>query len=490
MDDDDLIIKNRMPYSLDAERAALGAALSSQDAIYNVVDNLRAEDFYENAHKIIFTAISDFYKTNSAFSIDPVNFKHFLIQKGELEACGGIDYIIKLMQSAPASSNVDSYIKIVKEKSIRRMIINQSDAMHSQALDEKIAADVTLDQYVHNLIELSSSGEEDYVNIRDVLEEQEAKFENRIGKKLELGIKTGFTKIDRATHGLKAGQLVVVAARPGVGKTSFALSCILNMVKQTVSKFTLDENGREVEYRKQVVPGFFSYEMALEDILNRILSSVSNVSATDIINNTIKPQSREHESIHNAYKYLFDRNIAFKYAAGMHLREISTQCRKMQRNGVDVVFIDYLSLINIDDLGTRNSTTSEKIGIITRTLKLLSMELKMPIVLLVQLNREAENSVPTMANLRDSGAIEQDADIIIFLHNPDKNKAAESISKSKQKNYSSDEEESEEVYTKDGIRTQRVVAILAKHRNGATGAYDLCYVPNIMTYTNYEEEYS
>ena len=201
-----------------------------------------------------------------------------------------------------------------------------------------------MDKFTHLLIELSTNTQKNYINIRDIIEREEVKFENRIGKKINLGIKCGLTRLDKMTNGFKPGQLIIVAARPGAGKTSFAISCILNMTRETVSKFVTDEDGREQEEKKTVKPAFFSFEMGAEDILYRMLSSVSKVSAAEIINNTLRRGSSEHEKLNDAFDYLFTKDIFFKYAAGMHLRDLVTQCRKMKRDGMDIAFIDYLSL--------------------------------------------------------------------------------------------------------------------------------------------------
>ena len=506
------VLKGRpLPHDAEIESAVLGAAFLSKDVFGEITEDLDEKDFYETVHRNIFVSLQDFSNRNPGISVDIVSFKNFLNVTGRLEACGGIGYVSSIMENSPDAVNIGNYIKVIKEYALRRKMIEITQWITSRSYDFSDNIDSILDDSSSRVLELSlrSAGRNSLINIRDFILGYSQTLEDRIENGVSItGIETGFPVIDNKTHGFRPGQLIIVTGRPGTGKTAFALSCIMNMVKKEFVSKTKDEDGKWVEHSHFIKPAFLSYEMGVEEILYRLISNISHVSGSDLITNNIKPGSSEHENVKFAIERLAQRDFFFVEAGGMTIPDIKVQARKMKKDGMDIMFIDYIGLISPENLSSRMQQF-EKVAYFSRNLKILARELQIPIVALAQLNREAEKETPTIANIRDSGAIEQDADTVIILNDPLKMRQAEGVpaqqSSGKTGQISQSDEDSGEMHADDSFnlypereyeefyndasvkrKMKRITAIIAKQRNGETGAGDLCFLEDITTFCNYE----
>ena len=498
---------NPLPHDAEMESAVLGAVFLSKSVFEEVIEDLSESDFYETVHKNIFSSLHDFSIRNVGISVDIISFRNHLNATGKLEACGGIGYINAIIENSPDAVNIGNYIRIIKEYALRRNMIENNRWIISRSFDFSDNVDNILDDASSRMLELSlkSTGRNAPINIRDFAFEYKDKLEERIANQVpNIGIETGFPVIDSKTHGFRPGQLIIVSGRPGTGKTAFALSCIMNMMRREFVEKSKDGQGGWIETSRFIKPAFLSYEMGIEEILFRLLSNVSHVSSSDIIRNNIKPGSSEHENLKYAIDKLNEHDFYFVEAAGMTIPDIKAQARKMKKEGLDIMFIDYIGLISGENLSSRMQFF-EKVAYFSRSLKTLARELQIPIVALAQLNREAETETPTLANIRDSGAIEQDADTVIILNDPLKMKQSDSqmtqiqskLSRSDSEAGEKDERddfnyyperEYEEFYNDTSVKRKmkRITAIIAKQRNGETGAGDLCFLEDITTFCNYE----
>ena len=500
-----------LPFNRIYEQAVLGSVFLSQEAYDIVREMLSVDDFYEEVHRSIFKNMQNFNTEHLSQAIDFFSFRNFLNQNNQLEACGGVEYLSRIMDNAPDVINIEIYVKEIKDLSLRRKLIAINKKISYRAYELSENTENILDEASSKILDLAleTSKESSVINLRDFLLDYKDEVQDRIVNRVPLrGFETGFAQLDNKINGFRPGQLIILSGRTGTGKTAFALSCILKMTAQEYTTKSKDENGQWLESKHTIKPAFFSYEMGSEEIVQRLLSSISRVPCKDIIKNNIVPESNEHNNLLEAIDILMKRDFYFIDAGGYTLSDIKMEARKLKKEGLDIIFIDYIGLINTDNLPARMQSF-EKFAYISRNLKLLAKELRIPIVALAQLNRQAEDEEPTVANIRDSGAIEQDADTIILLVDPNRIKSEGSIlktsqeekerKKKKQSQDSSEEEEESEIkivpeeeykqfYQSDEYKNsfKRITAIIAKQRNGETGACDICFLPYICTFCNYE----
>lgn len=482
----------QMPHSLEAERATLGAALFSSESRDLILDALTEDDFYEEKHKCIFRAIRDF-KENNNTSIDDVVFEGHLRKMKLLEACGGMQYIIDLEGSAPVSSNALSYAKIVKENSLRRKGVKFAEEFTTDVLDESKDVELTVDEGCGKLSDLSVYGThtDDFVQVSEIV----ASINEEIVELSKLGalpgINTGFTAIDEKLSGIKKSQYVIIAARPSCGKTAFALSWMINMLRTNIDEIVI-EDGVRVKKSKPVKVGFFSLEMPKDDIIKRILSMISFIPHSLIANNKITDkESKLSEKLYDSVdaNYDFFRNFFIYDSTAMGINNIKAAARKLKRNqDVDILFIDYFSRINVSNVGGGKMQAWEQWSVVSRELKNLAFELGIPVVCLVQLNRDAEKAKPSLANLRDTGAIEQDADVVILLHDGERagdNKSETTVPK--KASYVGLKGPNEEPIPLNFYK--KIDAVVAKNRNGAIGECVLWFLNEYIRFVNdYEVE--
>lgn len=423
-----------MPHDLEAERAVLGAVLLNNDRLVDARTVVEAGQFYRDAHRRLFTAMVVLADQNDA--IDMVTLKDQLDRVGDLEEIGGPVYIASLMEGVPHSTNVDHYAGIVAEKAALRALIQSSSRAMADAYDAQRDAKAILESAEQAILGLASrtktGGFETLAQIApramDALERAHAR------KDGISGVSTGFLDIDQHTRGLQPSTVVVLGARPGMGKTSLAINIATNAAM----------TGKSV--------GFFSLEMPSEELLLRMLSAAAHINGHQMQSGFLG--ERDWQRIAEAMDTLLRYAVHIDETPGITLFDVRSRARRLRaEHGVDLILIDYLQLMGTTG---RQDNRSLAIGEITGGLKTLAKELKIPVVLLSQLNREQEKrgTRPRLSDLRDSGSIEQDADIVMFLHRGDEDEAITEL-------------------------------ILAKHRNGPTGMLKLAWIKSETRFDNY-----
>ena len=433
------------PHSLDAERSVLGAAMLSEDALNDVAETVRPADFYDQNHKEIFNAILDLHRKGSP--VDMLTVSEELKKRNSLTMVGGRAYIASLSSGTPTTSNAMEYARIVAEKASIRRLIDTADDIVTKGYDDGLDAGQLLDYAEAGIFEISQSRQKGkYTHI------QEALLANidTIDKASQMeggltGLTTGFIDLDSKTSGLQKSDLIILAARPAMGKTAFALSIARNAAVKAGASIMI-----------------FSMEMAKEQLSQRLLSMESKVELQKL--KTGKLERRDWEDLNVAIDVLSGTNIHIDDTAGISIMEMKSKCRRLKaEKGLDLVIIDYLQLMNPE--GRADSRTQE-ISVISRNLKLLARELDCPVLVLSQLSRAPEMRTdhrPMLSDLRESGSIEQDADIVIFLYR--------------------DEYYNKETTEKPG----ECEVIIAKHRSGPTGSIDVSWIER---YTQFKDKAS
>lgn len=436
-----------MPHNYDAEQAVLGAMFLSKYAAQKCVENLSQELFYSESHQKIFSVVSELIENSKPIDITTVTEE--LEKKKFLKEIGGIVYLTELVNSVPSASNVDEYIKIVNEKAILRRLILESDRINKQAYDASEELNDILDSAEKGILNVVKTRKgTEFRSIQEVLFKTQSDLEKLAQNKGEItGLSTGFYEIDRITSGLHPNELIIIAARPAMGKTAFALNLATNIAENQSKAVAL-----------------FNMEMGAEQLAIRMLSSAGQIDQ-----NKLKRGYFEHDDwkrINQAMSRLADTKLFIDDTPGMTMSEIKAKCRRLasQKDGLAIVIIDYLTLIqgSTKYQGNRQQEVSE----ISRSLKTMAMELEVPVIALAQLSRSVEgreDKRPMLSDLRESGSIEQDADIVAFLYRDDyyNKQAAE------------DSQISESEF------------IIAKHRNGPTKTIPLIFKRNTSTFDNF-----
>ena len=386
------------PHSAEAEKSVLGAAMLSKDALFDVMEVVKPADFYDENHKEIFQAMIDLNRKNAP--VDALTVAEELKKRNSLEMVGGRAYIASLSSMTPTTSNAMEYGRIVAEKASVRRLIETADDIVTKGYDGTMDANQMLDYAESGIFEISQARQKgQYSHIRDVLVENLAIIDRAEQMDGGLtGITTGFSKLDEMTSGMQKSDLIILAARPAMGKTAFALSLARNAA---------------VKGKASVM--IFSLEMAKEQLTQRLLSMESKVDLQTL--KTGRLERRDWDDLNVALDILSNSNIHIDDTAGISIMEMKSKCRRLKAEaGLDLVIIDYLQLMNPE--GKADSRTQE-ISVISRNLKLLARELDCPVLVLSQLSRAPEQRTdhrPMLSDLRESGSIEQDADIVIFLY--------------------------------------------------------------------------
>ena len=420
----------KLPFSMPAEQSLLGAVLIDPASLNEVADLLNAEDFYLSEHKQIYLAMHELFLTNS--EIDVVTLIDMLVVKGIYDKSGGEDYIRTLTEAVPDALNVKDYARIVKEKSILRQLINACGEISEAAYSEQESVTNILD-HAENLIFSIAQGRDtkNFRHIKEVLGDVYTHLhELNTNKEATQGTQTGFSALDRVLAGMGKSDLVLVGARPGMGKTSFALNIATNVAKQT---------------KKAVC--IFSLEMSAEQLVNRVLSSEALVNSYTLRTGELSPDDWEHLAV--AAGELAGCDILIDDTSGMTVTAMKAKLRRVQNLGM--VVIDYLGLMQGD--GHKDNRVQE-VSEISRSLKIMAKELMVPVICCAQLSRGPESRTdkkPMLSDLRDSGAIEQDADTVIFLYRSEYYKTDESAAQD----------------------TSIAEVIIAKNRHGSTGTVNM-----------------
>ena len=425
---DELIRK--LPFSMPAEQSLLGSVLIDPASLNEVADLIGAEDFYLTEHKQIYLAMHELFLTNS--EIDEVTLIDMLVTKGIYDKSGGEDYIRTLAEVVPDALNVKDYARIVKEKSVLRKLIEACGEISEAAYSEQKSVTSILD-HAENMIFNIAQGR-DTKNFRHVKEVLGDVFhhlhELNTNKEATQGTRTGFSGLDRVLAGMGKSDLVLVGARPGMGKTSFALNVATNVAKQT---------------KKAVC--IFSLEMSAEQLITRVLASEALVDSYALRTGELKPEQWEHLAV--ASGELAGCDILIDDTAGMTVTAMKAKLRRVQNLGL--VVIDYLGLMQSD--GYKDNRV-QQVSEISRSLKIMAKELMVPVICCAQLSRGPEGrqgNKPMLSDLRDSGAIEQDADTVIFLY--------------RSEYYKTDEAANQDMSIAE--------IIIAKNRHGSTGSVNM-----------------
>ncbi len=422
------------PQALDIERVVLGALMVDKDAFSMISDTLRVETFYEPKHQKIFKAIQSLYLHDHP--VDVLTVLDELRSQGTLEEIGGEGYVLELSASVASSAHIEYHTKILNKKHLARQLISFAGMIETEAFDESIDVDELMQRAEGGLFEISQKNiKSDYVQIDPVIKKAVENIQKSSQTAGGLtGISTGYKKLDEVTSGLQPSDLMIIAGRPAMGKTSFALSMAKNIAVD------------------QHIPiGFFTLEMSDIQLGDRLISNACEIAGSKIMSGQLSPDEWER----------LDRNLAklnnvplyIDQTSSLSIFELRTKARRMVRSeGVKVIMIDYLQLMTAS--GMRVNSRQEEVSAISRSLKGLAKELNIPIIALSQLNRQVDSrgdgmdKRPMLSDLRESGSIEQDADIVLFVHRPEYYK----------------------IYD-DGHGTDlrgKAQIIIAKHRKGAT----------------------
>ena len=437
-----------MPNNLDAEKSVLGCAFLSKNSLTKICEDLYSDMFYSEQNQKIFEAIKRCY--DNKVPIDITTVMDELEKKKDLSAIGGLDYLSEVIDSVPTAANLDYYIKIVKDKAVMRNLIETATDIVTDAYEEGDVITHLLDNAEKKILNVVKERQtSDFIHIRDAIAIAQENLEKLAQNKEEItGVPTGFYDLDRVTSGLHAGEMIIIAARPGMGKTAFALN-IATYAAQNTSKAV----------------AIFNLEMPAEQLVNRMRSSVGQIDSSKI--RTGNMSHDDWKRINEANSQLAETNIQIVDDAGITAAEIKAKCRNLanKEEGLALVIIDYLQLVTSG--GKRPESRQQEVSDISRSLKTMAMELKVPVIALAQLSRNAEkreSNQPMLADLRESGSIEQDADMVLFINRSDYYKAKEQLDASK-----------------------NVVAdiIIAKHRKGSTGKFQLLFELNMSNFRNY-----
>ena len=438
------------PQNLEAEEAVLGSILLEQDSIISVMEFLVPDDFYRVAHQLIFAAMIELNQNSEA--IDPITVSEKLRQKNQIDNVGGEAGIIELLDKVPTAANVEFYTQIVLEKSTRRKLIKTSTNIVKNAYQEDETIANVLDTAERDILSVSEGrNKAGFIPIRDVLHDAYESLEERSKNNGEVtGIATGYIGLDRMTSGLHADELIILAARPSVGKTAFVLNIAKNVATKTNETVAI-----------------FSLEMSAESLVNRMLCSEGSIDASNMRNGRLTEE--ELRSYFVASGTLSNAPIYIDDTPGIRVSEIRAKCRrlKQERNNLGLIVIDYLQLIEGNGRESRQQEVSE----ISRNLKKLAKELSVPVIALSQLSRGVEqrqDKRPVMSDIRESGSIEQDADIVAFLYRDDYYR----------------QEPDEDGNVPEQESNNIIEVIIEKNRSGPRGTVELMFIKEYNKFTS------
>lgn len=430
------------PQNLDAEKSLLGSLLLDPDAMIKVADLIKPDDFYEERHRTIFQAMLDLYEKQRP--LDIVTVSGTLKDRKELENIGGAGYLSELASSLPSSANVAGYAGMVASKATLRRLISAANEIEGLGRNQKEEVDNLLDRAEQTLFSVSQRHlKSGFVAVKSVLEEAFERMDKLHANRGELrGVPTGFKTLDNILAGLQKSDLIIVAARPSIGKTSLALNFVINAATAGFSV------------------GMFHLEMSKEQVVDRLISAESGIDSWRLRTGNLREE--DFNLMGTAISRLSEMSIYIDDSPGMNIMEMRTKARRLQsEKNLDLLVVDYLQLM--ESRGRPESRVQE-ISDISRGLKGLARELNIPVVAVSQLSREVEkrpNRIPQLSDLRDSGSIEQDADVVMFIYRDD-------------------------YYNKNSDRPNVADIIIAKHRNGPVGQVELYFQPDTMVFRSLE----
>jgi replicative DNA helicase len=429
------------PHDIIAEQAVLGSMLVDKDAVISAIETLKPNDFYREDNKEIYLAMYELYKNGK--HIDMITVKEQLMLQSSLEKIGGINYLASLIDNVPTTSNIDSYVRIVEEKSTIRNLIKAANDILSMGYSGNEEVDTIIEQTEKKIFDvLQNRNARGYSSIKEVLITAFDNIEKLYQSKGKIsGIESGFVDLDSKISGLNPSDLLIVAARPAMGKSAF----VLNIANYVAS-------------HSKVPVMVFSLEMSKEQLINRILCSESEVDSMKLRNADLS--SEDWLKLGEASARLSDIPLYIDDTPGLSSVELRAKCRKAKiEKNIGLVIIDYLQLM---ESKTKSPSRQQEISEISRSLKILAKELKVPVIALSQLSRATETRTdhrPMLSDLRESGAIEQDADIVMFIHR-------------------------EDYYNKDTENKNVAEIIISKNRSGATGTVELAWLGQYTKFAN------
>lgn len=439
--------ERKLPQNLEAEMAVLGCSFLTNYALDKVCEELDSDMFISEPNRRIFDAIKSLHQ--SKIPLDSATVKNEIEKKGSINLIGGIEYLSEVIDSVITAANVDYYIDIVREKALRRKLIDVTNTITSSAYDEEENTNDLIDDAERKIFSVTKARKAgEFKTIGEVMRSTQQELERLAKNKNEItGIPSGFYDLDKLTSGFHPNELIILAARPAMGKTAFGLNLAVNAAQKTEKAVAI-----------------FNMEMSAEQLALRMIAAAGGIEQ-----NKLKTGRLEHndwKKVNEAMSELGDTNLYIEDSSGMTISEIRAKCRRLatQEKGLGLVVIDYLQLItgSAKYEGNRQQEVSE----ISRSLKTMAMELKIPVIALAQLSRSVElreNKRPIMSDLRESGSIEQDADIVAFLYRDDYyNKPAG-----------------------DSSNVSITELIIGKHRNGGTGTIELLFERDMSNFRNY-----
>ncbi len=435
----------KMPQNLDAEMNILGIAFLNEYAFSKICEELSYDLFYDERHQKIFNAITELQKKDIPLDITTITEE--LTKKKSLGSVGGIEYISEIIESVVSSANLDYYIDIVKENALRRNLIDTATNIVTNAYEEE-NLNTLIDNAERNILNVVKTRQvSEFLPISVVLKQAQQNLEELFkNKKKVTGLETGFYDLDKFTTGLHGGEMIILAARPGMGKTSFALNIATNAAQKTDKAIAI-----------------FNLEMSAEMLVNRMISSVGQIDSYKL--QTGQLTNNDWQKYNEALSQLSDTNIYIEDNAGITCSEIRAKCRRLANSekGLGLVVIDYLQLVTTGN--RRVESRQVEVSEISRSLKTMALELDVPVIALAQLSRSAEkreNSQPMLADLRESGSLEQDADLVLFINRKDY--------------YEPKSEKKDKIVPVD--------LIIAKHRKGTTGIINLLFELDMSNFRN------
>ena len=427
-------IMRSLPHSIEAEQSVIGSMIIDRGAIAKVSEKLNEDDFYRDGHKVLFKAILEMFKEDMA--VDLVTLLGYLKSTDKLEKAGGVTYVTEVSSSVPTTANISSYIKIVSEKSTLRKLIKASTKIIEDSYGKQGEVANVLDSAEKKIFDIAEKrSTSDFEPLSQVLERGFLEIERLFNNKGEItGVGSGFKDLDAKTSGFQKGDMVLIAARPSMGKTTFALN---------IAEYAALREGRSVV--------IFSLEMSKEQLAYKLLCSEANVDMLKLRTGAL--EDRDWENIARATGPLSKAKIYIDDTAGVTVMEMRSKCRRLKMEyGIDLILIDYLQLMS--GSSTSSDNRQQEVSEISRSIKALAKEMECPVIALSQLSRAPEQRAdhrPMLSDLRESGSIEQDADLVMFLYR-------------------------DEYYNKETEDKNVAECIVAKQRNGPVGTVKMAFL--------------
>lgn len=437
------------PHNIDAEKSLLGAILIDQEVLIDVVEIVKATDFYDKRHGKIFAGMIHLYQNHEG--VDLITVTDELKKSGHLDEIGGSTYLAELTNHVPTAAHASSYAEIVSQNAVRRRLIKASADINSLAFDENLTVPQLLGQSEAELFSVSDSSlKQDLTSISDILDTSFDRINDLyVNKGVLRGVKTGYRDLDNMTAGLQRSDLIILAARPAMGKTTLVTNLAYNVA--TIEKKTVL---------------FFSLEMSKEQLIDRMLADAAGVDSWNIRTGNLSEE--DFAKLAEASGEMAEAPIFIDDTPGVSVLEMRTKARRAAHDGeLGLIIIDYLQLMQGSGSAQSNGNRVQEVSEISRGLKLLARELNVPVIALSQLSRSVESrspQIPQLADLRESGSIEQDADIVMFIYR-------------------------EAYYNPETERENITDLILAKHRHGPTGTVELYFHPERLRFMSLDKKH-